>query len=239
MQWIFDTLGTKRRWWVAWTRLRGNSPTPLILLLLLAACVYAAPQSTPAQRDIFLPIIAQPVPTSPLPTPTSSPTPMPTRDPVSLCFGNDNAAAFYRLLILDPRQQRPQLDCHPALVRAAQWRAEGLAQGDPWGHTDAGGVTANEYARQSGCRLPPHYASKGNNIESLAAGSPDVLVIYGALTGDNAPDHRRHLLGENDFFRQQTHAGIAYIAAPGSEYGHYWVILLGQCIGLTSGERVR
>lgn len=196
-----------------------------LLALLFAACVQpsAALRSRPAPRDIFLPWVPQPVPTSPLPTPTPTPTP----DPQAACFHDARALAFYRLLVDDPRQQRPVLDCHPALVTAAGWRAWGLAHGDPWSHCDADGVCANEYARQSGCRLPWDYASKGNNIESLTAGTGVVEIAYWSLTNDGAPDHRRHLLGEIDFFRAQRHAGIA--VAEGGELGWYWVVMIATC----------
>lgn len=191
-----------------------------LLAVLFASCVGGLPG---AQRDIYLPWVPQPVPTSPLPTPT--PTPTPTPDPQAQCFHDERALAFYRLLIDDPRQQRPVLDCHPALVAAAGWRAWGLAHGDPWAHCDADGVCANEYARQAGCRLPWNYASKGNNIESLVAGSPDVAVMFAALAA--SPAHADHLFGRNDFFRAQQHVGIA--VAEGGELGWYWVVLIGEC----------
>lgn len=155
-----------------------------------------------------------------------------TPDPDATCFGNDKALAFYRLLVSDPRQQRPRLVCCPALVLAAQRRAHGLANGDPWGHVDAAGVWANTYARNAGCVLPSDYGN-GNNIESLTAGTGDVQAAFDSLTNDNAPKHRAHLLGESEFYRRQTMVGIGY--AEGGQYGFYWSILIGIC-GVSSGE---
>lgn len=194
-----------------------------LLAILLAGCAQsyqAAPAAAipEARGAIFLPIVGVP---SPLPTPTATP------DPDATCFHNPKALAFYRLLVGDRRQQRPRLGCHPALVKAAEWRADGLATGDPWSHTDADGVTPNEYARQAGCKLPAGYAVKGNGIESLTAGTGVVEVAYWSLTNDQAPDHRRHLLGEIDFFRRQPDVGIAY--AEGGALGWYWVILIAEC----------
>jgi uncharacterized protein YkwD len=43
--------------------------------------------------------------------------------------------------------------------------------------------------------------------------------------------HRTHLLGMGDFYRAQTDYGVGYVYAPGSRYGHYWVVLIaaGGC----------
>lgn len=199
-------------------------PKGTIVLLILLALIgpSCAPDGTPAAlpeaRAIYLPIAGVP---SPLPTPTATP------DPAASCFHNLKTLAFYRLLVGDSRQQRPRLGCHPALVKAAEWRADGLATGDPWSHTDADGVTPNEYAREAGCKLPAGYAVKGNGVESLTAGTGVVEVAYWSLTNDQAPDHKRHLLGEIDFFRRQPHVGIA--VAEGGALGWYWVIMIGEC----------
>lgn len=193
----------------------------LVASVIIACAPAAAPQATPTARGaIYLPIVGGGQ--SPLPAPT------PTPDPDATCFHNPKALAFYRLLVGDSRQQRPRLGCHPALVKAAEWRADGLATGDPWSHVDADGVTPNEYARQAGCTLPAGYAVKGNGIESLTAGTGVVEVAYWSLTNDNAPDHRRHLFGEIDFFRRQPDVGIA--VAEGGTLGWYWVIMIGECL---------
>jgi len=206
-----------------------------VLTLLLSSCIQpqAASRSAPPSSDrgsIYLPIISQPAPTSPIATPT--PTATPPFDPIASCFNNPKAMAFYRLLIADSRQQRPSLTCFPALVSSAKARATGLASGDPWAHVDAAGVWPNEYARRSGCRLPATYAIKRNNIESLAAGSGNVDVIYRALT--NSPLHSDHLFGRGKFFGAQRHIGIAI--AEGGARGWYWAIHFAICEGVTSGE---
>lgn len=142
------------------------------------------------------------------------------------CFHNPKALAFYRLLVSDPRQQRPVLHCNAALVAAAQKRANGLATVDPWSHADHDGVWPNSYARAAGCKLPSGYGS-GNQIESLTAGLGETALAYWSLTNDQAPDHRRHLHGEIEFFRQQEDVGIA--VAEGGKYGVYWVVMLAKC----------
>lgn len=168
--------------------------------------ILADPPDAPTVRDIFLPAIF-------------AGTPNPVAD-------------FLRLLTGDARQERPTLERCPALESAAEERAFGLAHGDPWAHVDRNGVTPNEYARNAGCRLPAHYAARGNNVESLGAGTADAAVMFAALTASQK--HGDHLLGRTDFYRVQRHVGIAL--AEGGEYGWYWVIMLGTCEGVTSGE---
>lgn len=138
---------------------------------------------------------------------------------------------FYRLLATDARQQRANLEICPCLEVAAQRRAMGLVNGDPWDHIDGAGVTANEYARAAGCQLPTDYATKGNEIESLCAGSADPAIILAALA--NSPKHAPHLFGHG-WFNHQRHMGIAM--AEGGALGWYWVILIALCEGQTSGE---
>lgn len=152
----------------------------------------------------------------------------PPTDPNAACLDyNPQALAFYRLLVGDSRQERPQLSCHPALVRAAQRRAASLVAGGYWAHCDPNGNECpNEVARNAGCKLPDEYAVRGNNVESLVAGSPDAGVMFAALA--NSPGHSPHLFGRG-WFRHQRHVGIAYVAAPGSRFGFYWVIMIGVC----------
>lgn len=76
--------------------------------------------------------------------------PAPTRDvylPAIITGAPSPVAEFLRLLVSDPRQERSALSRCPALELAATQRAQGLANGDPWAHVDAAGVSANEYVR--------------------------------------------------------------------------------------------
>lgn len=168
--------------------------------------ILGSPPSVPpvARGNVYLPIIAQ------------------QTDPV---------AEFSRLLVADPRQQRTSLELCPALQQAAIWRAHGLANGDPWDHVDKDGVTPNEYARRAGCVLPDDYNPKGNNVESLVAGSADAIVMFNALAA--SPKHSDHIFGRG-WFRSQRHFGVAMCA--GGRWGWYWCVILGECLGQVSGE---
>jgi uncharacterized protein YkwD len=147
------------------------------------------------------------------------------------------AEQFFTLLHNDYRQLRPRLSICPALSIAAGQRANGLANGGPWSHTDSNGITPNEYARAAGCTLPAHYAAKGNGIESLVAGSPDPVVLLDALA--NSPGHANHLFGRLPHYQIQDKCGIGFAKEvprfdedgnriPG--FGWYMCILIGECV---------
>lgn len=145
----------------------------------------------------------------------------------------DPVAAFCRLLVADPRQERPALELCPALQQAAVWRAYGLASGgDPWGHVGEDGTTPNELARRAGCVLPEDYAPRGNNVESLVAGTDDPVVAFTALA--NSAKHSDHLFGRG-WFRAQRHFGIA-LCKGSAEYTWYWTVYIAACVGQVSGE---
>lgn len=198
----------------------GYRTTIAILALSLVFCLTGCIR--PAQVD------------SPLPPPQAA-SPLAWRvympfiaapSPDATCFNNPKALAFERLMRDDARQQRTQLVCNPALVKAAQARAVGLATADPWSHVDAVGVWPNTYARNAGCKLPSFYGT-GNNIESLTAGAADADKAFESLTNGLSAAHRKHIFGETDFFREQTQVGIGY--AEGGVMGFYWVIMTAVC----------
>lgn len=189
----------------------------LLLALLAAACAPIAPPAhqptSPLPHRIYLPSVSVPAPS---------------------CYRTPQAAAFAQLLTADARQQRGALDCHPALVIAAEARARSLAAGGYWSHCDPTGICPNAVALWAGCRLPPDYPRNGNSIESIAAGSPDMRAILDALA--RSPLHAPHVFGATSFFRPQDRIGVAYLDAPGSRWRWYWVILIARCEGVTSGE---
>lgn len=137
---------------------------------------------------------------------------------------------FFRLLHDDSRQLRQRLSWCSHLAFAAAARAKGLANGDPWAHVDASGITPNEYARQYGCRLPDYYPEKGNWIESLVAGSNDVLVLFNALAA--SPAHANHLFGRLPQFMVQDKCGVGF--AEGGQFGWYMCVMIGECVDVST-----
>lgn len=196
-----------------------------ILVVTLGGCVYKSPPLT-IVSPLPRPHAASPLSYANMPLPLAYNIWLPlivsgTPDLDANCFANPKALAFFRLLKADSRQQRTRLVCNPALVKAAQARALGLSTVDPWGHKDRNGAWANDYARSAGCKLPASYGAE-NEIESITAGAESAARAYQALVDDSA-DHRRHLMAEIPFFREQTQIGIGY--AEGGKYGYYWAIL--------------
>lgn len=144
-------------------------------------------------------------------------------------------AEFSRLLVSDPRQERPHLELCASLQQAAVWRAYGMACGaDPFAHVDRDGTTPNEFARQAGCRLPADYAARGNNVESICAGTADAMTAFVALA--NSAAHSDHLFGRG-WFQSQRHFGVAMCEGPGV-YRWYWCVLCASCGEQTSKWRI-
>lgn len=182
----------------------------------------AADVAAAARGTVYLPLIGGATPPTPTPVPTATP-----------CNLSPGAAAFFWMLQLDPRQQRPHIECDARLVRAAENRA--AAQfGDGLSHCDILGICANVYVRAAGCVLPDHYAVNGNNVEELGGGTTSPVEMFNALA--RSPSHRVHLFGENDFFRRQTRVGIALVELPNLRWRYYWAIIITECEAGTSGE---
>lgn len=134
-------------------------------------------------------------------------------------------ATFYRLLTADQRQRRPSLGTCAQLEAAAEWKAADIVANGYWAHQAHGGEWPNATARRFGCNLPAEYGNTWNGVESLVAGSPDAAVMFNALA--ESPSHRVHLFGEVDFYRMQTHVGVAM--ATGGCYGWVWVVMIAAC----------
>lgn len=167
------------------------------------------PEPTTARGVIFLPIVANG--SARIEPATSDNHPL--------------AVEFTQMVMTDARQQRNRLTVCPCLVVAATRRAEGLRDGGPWAHVDKDGVTPNEYAKAAGCLLPDSYPKKGNGLESLVAGSPNMSVMLEALA--NSPKHADHIFGRTEQFVGQNKIGVGI--ALGGKYGWYVVCMIATC----------
>ena len=120
-------------------------------------------------------------------------------------------------------QRRAALQFDPILAQVARERAMDLAKRRYFSHTNPDGHGVNYLVRQAGYVLPDWYPGDGNNLESIAAGGATAGVTWSDWMG--SPDHKRHLLGEEDFFAEQTSYGVGYYEEAGTPYRYYWVVL--------------
>jgi uncharacterized protein YkwD len=138
------------------------------------------------------------------------------------------AAELYALLLRDSRQLHRELNCNLSLVKAAEAKALEMGVREYFGHCNPEGVCSNTIAIVGGCRLPSFYTPNGNNIESLAAGSDSVELIFLALAASGL--HANHIFGLHEFFRTQDQIGIGVANVVGSPFGWYYVVLIGECV---------
>jgi hypothetical protein len=141
---------------------------------------------------------------------------------------SEQEAEIGRMLENYPGQQRDRLVHNAILARTARQRAQDMGARNYFSHTDPDGLGANTLVTRAGFALPDFYdrAPAGNNIESIGAGYHSSAAAWAGWM--NSPGHRTHLLGLQPFYRDQTEYGVGYAHVPGSQYGHYWVVLIAK-----------
>lgn len=144
------------------------------------------------------------------------------------CEPNVEEAELAAIFQTDPAQSRERIECDVVLSEVARQRAQDMAARHYFGHVNPDGVGPNLLVRASGYALPDEYSMSqdGNNIESIAGGYESAEAAWSGLM--DSPAHRRHLLGEVDFYREQTDLGIGYFFDADSDYQHYWVIITAK-----------
>jgi uncharacterized protein YkwD len=123
----------------------------------------------------------------------------------------------------DPGQKRSSLNCNGILARVARARAEDMATRGYFSHTNPDGFGPNYLVRQAGHSLPAWWPTGNaeNYIESIAAGLASPQATFQWWLGSS--QHRQAILGETQFYADQTNYGIGYIA--GGPRRYYWVVL--------------
>lgn len=119
-------------------------------------------------------------------------------------------------------QQHPVLLWDKCLAQAAAIRADQVSV--EWGHKFQG-KWVNGIVRTV-CPLPQEYSDDVNSVESLIAGIRDPVKALNILLGSKS--HADHLLGRNNFFREQSRVGISFLERVGSEYTFYYVFLISK-----------
>lgn len=139
-----------------------------------------------------------------------------------------NVRQAYEILRYHPEQKRTVLIPLNSLEYGARHKAYDLGDREYFSHLSPDGENANRLARRYENNLPTYYPENGNSIESLLGGTddPEKMINFLLLS----PGHRKHLLGENEFFRRQSYIGIGFEFVSGSPYSFYWCIWITELI---------
>lgn len=120
------------------------------------------------------------------------------------------------------------------LVTSARFHTNEMATFNYFGHQSAvTGDWPNKMARDAGYPLATVMPNNTNNIESLAAGSANVLAALRLLIEDagvSPPGHRYHLLATGpsaSFYQQFREIGTGYSFNASSTYQRYYAIHTG------------
>ena len=138
---------------------------------------------------------------------------------------NSDELTLFKRLAANSQQQREAMALDPILCMVARKHATDMAKRNYFGHTNPDGQGPNYLVRRAGYVLPSYYDSSrsGNNIESIgkSTGSPrSVISLWLRSSG-----HRPHIVGELDFYQQQSAIGVGVYRSPTPPHYRYYVFL--------------
>lgn len=137
------------------------------------------------------------------------------------CGFSKQARELAELIQQDPQQQRFEIVCHPLLAQAAEDKARTMADYGLVRHNLGG--SPNSRLLEIGFPLPDHYSGlMGNQVEAIAGGYSSPKDVWKAFK--NSPQHRQHLLGEIDFYREQQYMGVGFYLDPTAPHVEYWTV---------------
>lgn len=138
---------------------------------------------------------------------------------------NSDEMTLFKRIAANAEQQRDGMALDPVLCIVARKRAADMAKRNYFGHINPDGDGANSLVRRAGYVLPSYYDSSrsGNNIESIgmSTGSPQSIVTLWLRSSG----HRPHILGELDFYQQQSAIGVGVFRSPAPPHYRYYVFL--------------
>ena len=121
------------------------------------------------------------------------------------------------------------------LAKAAQQKAEDMANKNYFSHVDLDGYGMNYRIYKAGYALPEAwYSTKSlNYFENIAAGystgeATIKQLIYDSGADLDAAGHRQSLLSTTDFRSNCNDIGIGHAYNSNSDYRHYWVIVIAK-----------
>lgn len=191
-------------------KFRFRSILILLLLSLLSATLpgitVQGAKATALEQRVFFPVLM-----------VSDPPPESTPE-----------SEFADLMRNHPDQMRTKMVQNDRLTQVAEERALDMAARAYFSHTNPDGIGPNTLVEQSGYALPDWYCQDlaCNNVESIAGGNGTPEDAFNNLLA--SAGHRSHLLGEIDFYAEQTDYGIGFVEVPGSPYTYYWAIITAR-----------
>jgi uncharacterized protein YkwD len=141
----------------------------------------------------------------------------------SNCGLNEKAMQLAQMLVESKIQQRSNLICNSQLAAAASQKARVMAEKEKVLH-NLNNTSPNELLKNNGIVLPLYYAKIGNQVESVLGGMQTAEESYQLFM--TSETHKKHLLGENNFYQQQTQIGVGYYFDKKTKHMDYWVVYI-------------
>lgn len=210
--------------------------TALLLLgcLLVVGCGELGPDNKPKPPEEKPPQLVEIEPINPTYTESCS------DNPEMAALENAEADGFeidFVCLVKNHEGQvRRTMSYHPILGQIARMRADDMALNGYYRnppHVDHDGYGPNYYVCLSGYNAPFCPVDddvQSNYIESSAAGQETALEVLEAWL--SSPGHRRHLLGEGEYYSGQLYYGVGHTYVLNSpdyttetRWMHYWIFI--------------
>lgn len=140
------------------------------------------------------------------------------------CGNNEQARLLAQLIKSDPEQKRTEIRCNKILTEAAEAKAKKMAEHGLVMHNLGG--SPNARLQQAGYKLPDRYGYlfDSNQVEAIAGGYADAHEVWEGFK--DSFGHRRHLLGEHEFYIKQDEIGVGFVKKWKSPHVEYWVVYL-------------
>jgi hypothetical protein len=130
---------------------------------------------------------------------------------------NGDEMNLYKRIASNSGQQRDAVNLDPSLCLVARKRAADMAARHYFSHTNPDGQGANYLVRRAGYTLPSYY----DRSRGMSTGTPREMVSLWL----HSSGHRVHVLGELDFYKQQTSVGVGVFRSPEAPHYKYYVFL--------------
>ena len=145
---------------------------------------------------------------------------------INKCGNNEQAVTLANLIKKDIDQKRSIIRCNKLLTKAAEKKAQKMAEFGLVAHNLGG--SPNSSLRNAGYILPKHYGDEfnSNQVEAIAGGYSSANNVWQAFK--RSKTHRTHLLGEHEFYIEQDEIGVAFIKKWESPHVEYWVVYLAK-----------